>query len=120
MSLLDKGVEDVIVFPEITTTDSDGNPFTKASDTGVPAKATIQIASQSGTSARRAEQDEEGFESEEIYRIRFPRAVDAMLGPLGPQSQVEWQGHRWAVFGWRKRYNGSRRTRHNDYMIRRT
>lgn len=117
MSLLDRGNFDVIVYPEITTTDADGNVHTRASTTGIPARAMIQVASQSGTSARRAEQDNEGFESEEVYRVRFTRADDAKLGPLGPQSKIEWNGYKWSVFGFRKVYAGGRRTRHHDYLI---
>src|SRR5690554_4585080 len=117
MSLLDKGNFDVVVFPEEEFVDADGNRLTRASQTGIPARAMIQLASQSGTSARRSEQDEEGFESEEVYRIRFTRADDAKLGQLGPQSKIEWNGYKWSVFGFRKVYASGRRTRHHDYMI---
>lgn len=120
MSLLDRGNFDVVVFPEEVSTDADGNVMTRASSTGIPARAMIQIASQSGTSARRSEQDEEGFESEEVYRVRFTRADDAKLGLLGPQSKLEWRGYKWSFFGYPRMYASSSRTSHNDYMIRRT
>lgn len=120
MSLLDKGNFDVVVFPEEEFVDADGNRLTRASQTGIPARAMIQLASQSGTSARRSEQDEEGFESEEVYRLRFTRADDRKLGRLGPQSQVEWNGYKWSLFGFPRIYAGSPRTAHYDYMIRRT
>lgn len=120
MSLLDKANETIIVYPEVTTIDEDGNIFTRPSATGITARATLQLSLQSGTSARRAEQDNEGFESEEVYRLRFSRAEDRRLGPLGPQSRISWNGEYWEIYGYHKRFNGSKRTRHRDYTIRRS
>lgn len=120
MSLLDRGNEDVLVFMEETVTSRDGNPHTRPSTVGIPARAMIQLRAQSGTSARRAEQDNEGFESETVYRIRFTRAFDAEYGRLGAQSQIEWQGRRYAVIGDAQYFNGGRRTRHYDYTMRRS
>jgi hypothetical protein len=117
MSLLDRGNEDIIVYPEILTRDSDGNFITKASDEGIPTKAMIQLRAQSGTSARRSEQDNEGYETESVYRMRLPRSFP---GPLGAQAMVEWRGERWSVIGDAQVFNGSARTRHLDYTIRRT
>src|SRR5690606_23664267 len=117
MSLLDRGNFDVIVYPEITTTDADGNVHTRASTTGIPARAMIQVASQSGTSARRAEQDNAGFECEEVYRVPFRRAEDAQLCQLGPQSKIEWNCYNWSVYGILQLYASGRRTRHHDYLI---
>lgn len=118
MSLLDhaNSEESVTVFPEETFTSRDGNVMTRASTTGIPTTAVVQVAASSGTSSRRAEQDNEGFETEENYRVRFPRSFTTYLGP---QSQLEWRGQRWALVGEPKRYNGSRRTAHIDHMIRR-
>lgn len=120
MSLLDRAKEDVVIYHEESFEDADGNTMLRASDTGVPAKAEIQPARQSGTSARRAEQDNEGFETEEVYRLRFTREHDRTQPELGQQAQVEWNGQRWAVVGLPARYRGSRRTAHIDYQIRRT
>lgn len=118
MSLLDKpGREIVTVFMQETYTDSDGNLMTRASTTGITTDATIQLLAQSGTSSRRAEQDNEGFETEQMYRLRFPRKWTLVLDA---QAKVEWQGVMWSVIGKVRRYNSSERTRHNDYMIRRT
>ena len=121
MSLLDGGAryEDCVVYPEVTTTDRDGNTVTKASETGIPAKARFQMQNQSGTSSRRQEQDNEGFESEQVYSMRFPRSFTAEHGILGAQSQVVWNGNRWAVYGDVKRFNSSRRTQHVLYTIAR-
>lgn len=117
MSLLDRGNERVVVYPEEMWIDSDGNTMIRSASNGIPATATVQILAQSGTSARRSEQDNEGFESEEVYRIRFPRSFTATVGA---QARVEWRGAMWSVIGEPRRYNGSRRTRHLDYTIRRT
>lgn len=119
MSLLDWGcTEDVVVYPEVLETDSDGNPRTKAAPdgTGIPAKARIQILGQSGTASRRQEQDNEGYETEKVYTIRFPRSF---AYTLGAQSQIEWQGNRWVIFGDAAYYTSSPATRHVTYNIKR-
>jgi len=116
MSILDWGCnEDVIVYPEEVTTDMDGNIRTRASSVGIPAKARLQVQGQSGTSSRRQEQDNEGFQSEKVYSLRFPRGFQV----LGAQSELEWRGQRWAIFGDVNRYVGSRRTAHDVYTIKR-
>ncbi|ALA48128.1 head closure Hc1 [Mycobacterium phage Phlei] len=121
MSLLDHGAryDDVIVYPEETITDEDGNTFTRPSKTGIPAKARFQIMNQSGTSARRAEQDNEGFLTEKIYRMRFPRSFTAEHGILGAQSIIIWNGEKWSVFGDVTRWGDSHRTARVDYTVKR-
>lgn len=114
MSLLDKANEEVVVFPEEVITDSDGNTITRPSATGIPTRARIWPQNQSGTSARRAEQNDGGFFTEQYYGLRFPRSFPHVLGA---QSQIEWNGKRWAVFGDPVLYNGSARTRHMHYQI---
>lgn len=117
MALLNRGNTEVIVFPQENWVDSDGNPSVRASTTGVPRTVMIQPRPQSGTSARRAEQDTEGFETEEIYRMRFRRGEDM---ELGPESYVLWNGERWSIAGYPIRYMGGPRTEHNDYTLKRT
>lgn len=124
MSLLDSGpaYESCTVYLEEMVVDSDGNKKTRASTIGTPTKARFQVQGQSGTSSRRQEQDVEGFESEKVYTMRFPRSFPYRLGA---QSQIEWGTKtdgtpaRWAVFGDINRYNSSRRTAHNVYIIKR-
>jgi hypothetical protein len=118
MGLLDRGNEDIVIYPEEVWTDSDGNTMTRPSATGVPARAMIRPAAQSGTSARRAEQDNEGFETETTYLMRVPTAD--YPDRIGAQARVGWNGQYWAVIGDGLMYNGSRRTRHIEYTIRRT
>lgn len=116
MSLLDRATTDITVFLAVQDTDSDGNLRFKPSTTGIPAKVRLQVLGQSGTSSRRQEQDNEGYESEKVYNMRFPRSWTTVLGP---QSQIEWNGSRWAVFGAENIYDGSPRTAHLDYTIKR-
>ena len=116
MSLLDRGTDDIMVFPEVAVVDVDGNIRTQPSKVGFPARARMQPQGQSGTSSRRAEQDNEGFEGERVYTMRMPRSFPHILGA---QSQIEWQGNRWAVFGDAFYYNSSRRTAHVAYTIKR-
>ncbi|QXO13297.1 head-to-tail stopper [Mycobacterium phage Trooper] len=128
MSLLDTGAryQSVTVYPEEMVIDSDGNKRTRPSKTGIPALARLQVANQSGTSARRAEQDNEGFESEKVYRMRFPRSFTKEHGVLGAQSQIEWgtnpvtgQPVRWALFGDATVYDSSPALARVDYTIKR-
>lgn len=104
---------------EETRVDRQGNTITKPSDTGIPCKARLQVQGQSGTSSRRQEQDNEGFESEKVYRMSVPRAWTAQHGVIGAQAEIEWDGNKWAVFGDASFYSGSPRTAHVDYTIKR-
>lgn len=119
MSLLDRcdGFEAVTVYPEEVYFDADQNQMTRASSTGIHAEARWQIQGQSGTSSRRAEQQEEGFETERVYTIRFPRGFPI----LGAQSKVKRDatGEVFSLFGDAQYYNGSRRTSHVVYTVRR-
>lgn len=117
MSLLDKGRETVVIYQEVNETDRDGNIIKGVTPVGVTTIATIQPAIQSGTSQRRAEQTNEGYETEDTYRMRLPRSFPFILEA---QAQVEWLGKRWHVVGKVHRYNGSNRTAHVDYVIRRS
>ncbi|WP_439377829.1 hypothetical protein [Amycolatopsis lexingtonensis] len=118
MSLLDQANENIVVYPEIQWTSKDGNPMTGPSKVGTPARAMIRVAAQSGTSARRSEQDNEGFETESVYTMRIPSWSYPDI--LGAQARIEWDGGYWAIIGDAMRYNGSRRTKHVQYTIRRT
>lgn len=120
MSQLDVMNVEVVVFPQVETPSRHGNPTTKASETGIPTPARIQVASSSGTSARRAEQDNEGFESEVFYRIRFPKSFDSTNGILGMQSKIRWEDKDYGIFGVPQRYMGSSRTAHIEYLMQRS
>lgn len=113
MSLLDSTNEDVVVYPEEVTTDSDGNTITRPSQTGIPARARIQPL---GLQSDSSEKQDGGFLTVSRYGLRFPRSFSTVLGA---QSQIEWQGKRWSVVGDPVRHNGSARTRHLQYVIKR-
>ena len=117
MSLLDKGQEDILIFLEEVVTDEDGNVRTRPSSVGTRTKARLQPLGQSGTSSRRQEQANEGYESERVYTMRLPRSWPH--GEVGAQSEVLWRGERWALFGPTVRYTGSPMTRHDTYTIKR-
>lgn len=119
MSLLDNGAnyEECTVYLEETTTDSDGNTITRASSIGTPTEARFQVKSQSGTASRKAEESSEGFESEQVYSMRLPRSFPYTIGA---QSQVDWRNKRWSIFGDASRFNGSRKTAHITYVIKRS
>lgn len=120
MSLLDRATQDIMVYQAEDFEDDLGNVIQRPSAVGYAAKAEIQPARQSGTSARRAEQDNEGYETEETYRMRFTREHDRIHERLKPGAQIVWDGKRWSVVGFATPYMGSRRTAHIDYQIRRT
>lgn len=117
MSLLDRGNADILLYPEIAVTDADGNTRTKASDTPIPLRVQLQPVGQSGTAARRAEQDNEGYESEVVMRMRLLRK-DSHI-EIGAQSKVLYEGEIWSVFGDPRRFFNSPRTTHWDYSLRR-
>ena len=118
MSLLTQGRETVVVHHAEQYLDSLGNIMYRASDTDVETitNCAVQLAAQSGTSARRAEQDEEGYDTEDVYRFRPPQTYTREIS-FG--SRVEWDGLMWAVIGNIRKYNGSDITRHHDYTLRR-
>ena len=106
MSLLHRGTETVTVFPETTVVDADGNTMTKPSAVGTVCRAVVQPMTST-------EDASVGFETESKYRLRLAE----YSGVLGAQSQVEWNGMRYSIFGEPRVYNGSRRTAHVDYVL---
>jgi hypothetical protein len=86
--LLDRGNETVSVFPEETVTDSMGNIRTRASETGITVKATVQPLTFT-------EDNSVGF--------------DTGLGTgYGSSATPTHSGHS-------PKFNGSRKTGHVDY-----
>jgi hypothetical protein len=118
MSLLDVGRETVTVYHQEQFISPDGNIMyrTSATDVDVIANCAVQLASQSGTSARRAEQDQEGYDTEDVYRFRPPRSY---VREIGFAAQAQWRGLRWSIIGNPKYYSGSDNTYHTDYTLRR-
>lgn len=107
MSLLDRGDETVLIYPEEMVIDSDGNKLTRPSKVGVAVRAVVQplssIENDAGTTSK--------------YRLRL---VGWHGDQLGAQSAVEWDGKRYVIDGDPLVYNSSRRTAHVEYvMVRR-
>lgn len=117
MSILDRGTDDILIFLEEAVHDEDGNIRTRPSKVGTPTRARLQPLGQSGTSSRKQEEDDEGYESERVYSLRLPRSWPH--GEIGMQSEVEWRGERWALFGSPVRYISSPMTSHYTYTIKR-
>lgn len=118
MSLLDKWNAEIELYPEIVTFDRDGNTITKASDTPVPMKVWLEVRGQSGTASRRSEQQDEGFESEQVLSMRLRRRD--MHPEIGAQAKVRWGDEWYSVFGDVDRRIASPRTRHDMYNLRRS
>lgn len=112
MSLLDRGTDTVLVFPEEMIIDSDGNKFTRPATTGAPFRAVVQPLG-AGSVAPRETTDGGGFSSVSRYRLRLINHP----GVLGARSQVEWNGQRYSIDGDAMVFNGSPRTRHVDYVM---
>lgn len=115
MSLLDSWNTEVVLFPEEVVVDEDGNTRTQASKVGIPLRVTLQPWGQSGTSARKREQDLEGFMTEKVYRMRLRREDSHIV--IGAQSKVLVGDKLFSVFGDATWYMGSPRTRHVDYAL---
>lgn len=118
MSLLDRGNAWVELYQEEVVTDEDGNTRTRASDTPIPLWVWLQPQGQSGTAARRAEQDNEGYETEKVMRMRMVRSNSHII--IGAQAKIKWDGQTWSVFGDATPHMGSPRTAHSFYHLRRS
>lgn len=111
MSLLRKGTETVTLFPEMTTTDSDGNQVTRAGSVGIVVKASVQpISSTENTDAG-------AVNTETRYRLRLAGGFPTGGGILGSHARVEWREKLYAVEGEAQLHTGSRRTSHATYVM---
>lgn len=118
MSQLNNWNVEADYYPEEAVIDIDGNTRTRASKTPIRLKIWVQPTGQSGTSARRAERDLEGFMTEEVLRLRLRREDEKKYDPQ-PQAKFVIEGEEWSVFGNAKRFRGSPRTEHREYNLRR-
>lgn len=111
MSLLRRGSETVVVYPEERVTDSDGNDFTRPSSVGVVVRASVQPISSSENT------DGGGFNTSSRYRLRLAGGWPTGGGILGAQAQVEWRGKRYSIEGDAELHTGSPRTAHAVYTM---
>ena len=105
MSLLDRGNETADVYPEVETTDADGNIIRVPADTPVTITCRIQPVSS-------AEAAFHGQQTTTVYRLI---ARDA---PLGAWALVHARGRDWDLSGEPQWSNGSPRTRHVTALLR--
>lgn len=102
--ILDRGLDTIVVFPEITTTDSRGNVVKKPSDIGVTVKGvTMEHIAAERTTDGRIHND---------YRL-FAR--DA---PLAAFCMVEWQGKQLTPTGPPRPHTASAGTKHLTIILR--
>ncbi|MFE2912821.1 hypothetical protein [Kitasatospora indigofera] len=106
MSLLDRGNQTVLIYPEEETTDDRGNVVRRPAATPVTVLCRVQPSTTEELLVP-------GQQVEAIYRIITRDA------PLGPWALVVWSGRDWDVVGEPRRYTGSSRTAHVDCLIRR-
>jgi len=106
VSLLHRGTETVTVFAKDPFADADCNTRTRPSSVGVVVRTVVQPMTST-------EHQTVGLETESKYRLRLV----GYPGVLGAQTQVDWQGKRYAIDGDPGIYNGSRRTAHVEYVI---
>lgn len=111
MSLIHRGNETVTVFPETVTEDDDGNRITRPSSVGLVARAVVQPV---GTGLTDRENNDGGFNTNSRYRLRL---IGWRGGLLGAQSQIDWNGRRYAIDGEPVEYNGSPRTARVEYLM---
>lgn len=105
MSLLDTGNETVLVWPQVETTDPDGNPVRVPADAPVTVRGRVQPVSSADVIAA-------GQQTSTRYRF------SSRTAPLGAWARVHWDGRDWDVDGEPLTSNGSRRTRHVVAILR--
>jgi hypothetical protein len=122
MGLLSRSPQfvDVVFYPQIQFEDPDGNTITQASKTGLPGKARFQAITFISTGSKSQANIEGGFNTQKIYGMRpAPLLADGTpTPPMGPWSQVEWNGEKFAFSGAANVYSGSARTQHDIYFVR--
>jgi len=104
VSLLDTGNETVQVWPEVSSTDSDGNPIKGPAADPVEIQARVQPVSSTDVIAA-------GQQTVARYRLITRDA------PLGPWVRVRWRGRDWDIDGEPLWSNGSPRTRHVQAIL---
>jgi hypothetical protein len=114
MSLLDRAATQVTVYPEVATTDLDGNTINVASDTGYQSGARVSVAERP---------EELATQLGEVVEVRYHLRLVNHPAVLGAQSQIEWpvgSGHRYSIVGDVRQYRASAKTAHDTYeMVRR-
>lgn len=99
MSLLDNGPDEILVYPEVESTDAYGNPVRVPAETPVPVRGRLQPSTVDEASAL-------GQVANTAYRFI------ARSFPGGPWARVEYAGREMDVVGEPRVYRQPGRTRH--------
>lgn len=105
MSLLDRGPDEITVYPLIERDDGYGGTQPAPGD---PVRIRARVVP-----AATVENGDAGYLTDDTYRV-YARTL-----PAGPWSHIEWRGHCWTVVGDVQRYSGSRRVAFQTATIRR-
>lgn len=108
MSILDRGTDDVLVYPMVKILDPDGNEVWQPAEEPVTVRASLQPVTSADALVS-------GQQVDTVYRVRPVRGTDI---PFGAWDRVEWDGRTWDVMGDPTRRNASPRTRRTVFHIR--
>ncbi|MFC6090872.1 hypothetical protein [Saccharothrix lopnurensis] len=108
MSLLDESNARITVYPQVLSTDSDGNPVWVPSIDGVPLEVMVWPLDAAESSALSREPGE-------AYRVRPARGQPV---PVGAFAAVMWGGREWDVHGEITPHSRGRATRRVTFVIR--
>lgn len=103
MTLLDRGRDTVLIWPELATVDSYGTPRRVPGPVPYAVGGRVQPVSMA---------DMPDGQTATMYRF-ITRDL-----PGGTWARVRWDGRDWDVVGEPRRSNGSDRTRHVSIMLR--
>ncbi|WP_433507997.1 hypothetical protein ACQP04_16980 [Pseudonocardia halophobica] len=106
--LLDHGPHDILVFPEIATEDSRGNPVQAPSAVGVLVRR-VTITPMATT-----------IDASQGQRVRALYRLICRDAPLGPWARVEFAGRSFHVVSGPMVYDVSEATRHVEVIIEET
>lgn len=107
MSLLDAGPHTVVVYPQVSTLDPDGNPVLG------PGAVPITLVGVTLRPLSASENNELGQGTDTRYQL-YARAA-----PLGPWAAVDWDGQRYDVLGEPARWDGAPGLAHVTAVLRR-
>ncbi|MFE3461368.1 hypothetical protein ACFXKD_27810 [Nocardiopsis aegyptia] len=105
MSLLDGGPDEVLIYPEVESTDADGNPIRVPALVPVAVRGRVQPVTSEDVIAA-------GQQTTTRYRFITRDA------PLGAWALVTWDGRDWDLEGEPLWSRGSKRTRHVTAILR--
>lgn len=109
MSLLDRSNATVLVYPQVLSNDTFGNPTWTPATVPVAVEAMVWPVATAEASLLGSERPGE------VYRVRPKRGQSV---PVGPWATVEWDGRTWDVHGESVRLRRGTATRRTTFTIR--